>query len=372
MYRDATSSSSDEDDLLFAADAALLFGLDAEPIRGPIQKVPCRTSALSGRQWFEELMSGHYTRIMDATRLSVDSFMRLCNILADCGFVPQHHQKRVTIEEALAMTLVMMSHNMRMRMIVDRFNHSLEIVHRNIHEVIKGLCTFAQFIITPRRQDEVHPKIFNATRFYLWFEDAVRTIDGTHIPASVPSRRQVAYTNRYGVQSVVCDHDMRFVYVYAGKYYLADSVYRNLPNFLPPYKGRQADVSGRRRGRFATAKKLFNYKHSILCNVIERTFGVLKRRFAILRGAIPHYMMTAQINVVIVCCAVHNFIRDQQPNDYYFANPDIGDPDTNGAIPPYPEIHPLHSPPEVINQWIGMRDAMANHMFSTYRNTRHR
>nr|XP_027088464.1 uncharacterized protein LOC113709807 [Coffea arabica] len=328
MYRDATSSSSDEDDLLFAADAALLFGLDAEPIRGPIQKVPCRTSALSGRQWFEELMSGHYTRIMDATRLSVDSFMRLCNILADCGFVPQHHQKRVTIEEALAMTLVMMSHNMRMRMIVDRFNHSLEIVHRNIHEVIKGLCTFAQFIITPRRQDEVHPKIFNATRFYLWFEDAVRTIDGTHIPASVPSRRQVAYTNRYGVQSVVCDHDMRFVYVYAG------------------WEGSAHDA--------------------------QRTFGVLKRRFAILRGAIPHYMMTAQINVVIVCCAVHNFIRDQQPNDYYFANPDIGDPDTNGAIPPYPEIHPLHSPPEVINQWIGMRDAMANHMFSTYRNTRHR
>ena len=68
------------------------------------------------------------------------------------------------------MTLVMMSHNMRMRMIADRFNHSLEIVHRNIHEVIKGLCTFAQFIITPRRQDEVYPKILNDSRFYPWFE----------------------------------------------------------------------------------------------------------------------------------------------------------------------------------------------------------
>ena len=153
---------------------------------------------------------------------------------------------------------------------------------------------------------------------------------------------------------------------------MVDSAYRNLPGFLPPYRGRQADVSGRRRGRFATAKELFNYRHSMLRNVIEQTFGVLKRRFAILRGAIPHYMMTTQINVVIACCAVHNFIRDQQPNDYYFANPDIGDLDTNGAIPPYSEIQPLHSPPEVINQWIGMRDAMANHMFNTYRNTRHR
>ena len=170
MYGGATSSSSDENDILFVAGAALLFGPDAEPFGGPIQKVPCRTSALTGRQWVEEVMSGYHTRIMDATRLTVDSFMRLCNILADCGFVPQHHQKRVTIEEALAMTLVMMSHNMRMRMIADRFNHSLETVHRNIHEVIKGLCTFAQFIITPRRQDEVHPKIMNDPRFYPWFE----------------------------------------------------------------------------------------------------------------------------------------------------------------------------------------------------------
>lgn len=171
-YRDGqdTSSSSDEDDLLFATGAALLFGPNAEAYGGPIQKLPCRTSSLPGWKWVEELMSGHYTRIMDAIRLNVYSFMRLCHVLAECGFVPQHHQKRVTIEELLAMTLVIMSHNMRMRMIADRFNHSLETVHRNIHEVIRGLCTFAQLIITPRHQDEVHPKILNDIRFYPWFE----------------------------------------------------------------------------------------------------------------------------------------------------------------------------------------------------------
>nr|XP_027090520.1 putative nuclease HARBI1 [Coffea arabica] len=395
-----TSSSSDEDDLLFAAGAALLFGSHAEPYGGPIQKLPCRTSALSGRDWVEEVMSGHHTRIMDATRLNVDSFMQLCSLLAECGFVPQHHQKRVIIEEALAMTLVMMSHNMRMHIIADRFNHSTETVHRNIHEVIRGLCTFAQFIITPRNQDAIHPKILSDTRFYPWFEDCVRAIDGTHIPACVPRRQQVAYTNKHGVQSqnvlAVCNHDMRFIYVYAGwegnahdarvldgaltgpnhfpvpptgKYYLVDSAYRNLPDFLPPYRGRQADVSGRKRGRFATAKELFNYRHSALRNVIERSFGVLKRRFAILRGAVPNYMMTTQINVVIACCAVHNFIRDQQPNDMYFANPDEGDPTSHGAIPPYPEIQSLHSPPEVVEQWTAMRDTMATHMFNTYRNT---
>lgn len=46
----------------------------------------------------------------------------------------------------------------------------------------------------------------------------MRTIDGTHIPVSAPKGEQVAFTNRYGQQNQnvlgVCDHDMRFVYVY--------------------------------------------------------------------------------------------------------------------------------------------------------------
>ena len=53
-----------------------------------------------------------------------------------------------------------------------------------------------------------------------FLKDCVGTIDGTHIPAFVPSGQQMAYTNRHGVQSqnvlTVCDKDIRFVYVYAG------------------------------------------------------------------------------------------------------------------------------------------------------------
>ena len=51
-------------------------------------------------------------------------------------------------------------------------------------------------------------------------KECIGVIDGTREPASVPSGQQMAYTNRHGVQSqnvlVVCDHDMRFVYVYIG------------------------------------------------------------------------------------------------------------------------------------------------------------
>lgn len=109
-----------------------------------------------------------------------------------------------------------------------------------------------------------------------------------------------------------------------------------------------------------------------LRNVIERSFGVLKRRFAILRGVVPNYTMTTQINIIIACCVMHNFIRDPQPNDMYFTNLDEGDPVIHGAIPPYLEIQSLHSPLEVVEQWIAMRDTMATHMFIIYRNTRNR
>lgn len=76
------------------------------------------------------------------------------------------------------------------------------------------------------------------------------------------------------------------------KYCLVDSVYKNLSGFLPPYKGRQADISDRRQEGFRSAKELFNFRHLQLCNVIERCFEVLKRRFVILRSVVSNYMVT--------------------------------------------------------------------------------
>ena len=51
-------------------------------------------------------------------------------------------------------------------------------------------------------------------------QDCVGALDGTHIPATVLVNEQMAYTNRHGTQSqnvlAICDHNMRFIYVYAG------------------------------------------------------------------------------------------------------------------------------------------------------------
>lgn len=69
------------------------------------------------------------------------------------------------------------------------------------------------------------------------------------------------------------------------------------------------------RGRIpANPKELFNHRHSSLRNCIERAFGVLKKRFAILKEE-PNYPWTTQADVVIACCIVHNHIRGVMLND---------------------------------------------------------
>ncbi|CAN1300994.1 hypothetical protein LINPERPRIM_LOCUS24771, partial [Linum perenne] len=63
--------------------------------------------------------------------------------------------------------------------------------------------------------------------------------------------------------------------------------------------------------------ELFNYKHYSLRNVIERCFGVLKRRWSILK-MMCSYSFIKQTNIVLACCAIHNFIRMHAQGDFLF------------------------------------------------------
>ena len=55
---------------------------------------------------------------------------------------------------------------------------------------------------------------------------------------------------------------------------------------------------------------MFNHRHSSLRNVIERTFGVLKKRFPIIAsGTETRYDVDAMTKIVLACCILHNFLR---------------------------------------------------------------
>ena len=93
-----------------------------------------------------------------------------------------------------------------------------------------------------------------------------------------------------------------------------------MSGFLAPYRGSRYHFQDFRASRSGprTRVELFNYRHSSLRNVIERTFGVLKSRFAILTGKMPNYMFTRQCQIVIACCCLHNFIRKHANDDPWF------------------------------------------------------
>ena len=55
--------------------------------------------------------------------------------------------------------------------------------------------------------------------------------------------------------------------------------------------------------------ELFNLRHAMFRNEVERAFGVLKKRFKILVNGIQGYDLNETWNTVYSCIAIHNFIR---------------------------------------------------------------
>jgi hypothetical protein len=104
-------------------------------------------------------------------------------------------------------------------------------------------------------------------------------------------------------------------YFIIGYYYLVDAGYANSEGFLAPYRGYRYHRSEWRRGYTPSNKEeLFNMRHSMARNVIERTFGLLKMRWAILRSR-SFYPIKVQIRIINACCLLHNFIRREMPTD---------------------------------------------------------
>ncbi|KAJ9558021.1 hypothetical protein OSB04_012635 [Centaurea solstitialis] len=141
-------------------------------------------------------------------------------------------------------------------------------------------------------------------------------IDGTYIEVTVPESDKPRYRTRKGHIATnvlgVCTRDLKFVYVLAGwegsatdsrvlrdavtrqnglkvtlgNYYLADAGYINGEGFLAPYRGTRYHLREWEDASRAptTKEEYFNMKHSHARNIIERCFGIMKKRWAILRS----------------------------------------------------------------------------------------
>ncbi|KAL4587334.1 hypothetical protein LXL04_000203 [Taraxacum kok-saghyz] len=179
--------------------------------------------------------------------------------------------------------------------------------------------------------------------------DCIGAIDGTHVKASVAQHEQAKYIGRkgYATQNImaVCDFNMCFTFVWAGwegtahdtrifnealerselhfprpmgeKYFVVDARYPNTRGYLAPYKGatiryhlldfQRAQTPALRAP--SGEKETFNFPHSSLRNILERTFGVWKARWAILRDMHVNFTYDDQVKIVLASMAMHNYIR---------------------------------------------------------------
>ena len=60
--------------------------------------------------------------------------------------------------------------------------------------------------------------------------------------------------------------------------------------------------------------------------MVERAFGVLKRRFTILRGA-PQYPLDTQVQILYACVVIHNYLARHRASELDIAPTDDEDVD---------------------------------------------
>jgi hypothetical protein len=130
---------------------------------------------------------------------------------------------------------------------------------------------------------------------------------------------------------------------------------------MSPYRGVRYHLKEQRQAdlRPNTAKELFNLRHASLRNVVERIFGVVKRKFKIL-GSVAEYSINSQIHLVLGLIGLYNFIRLHEDilDEHQEVNEDILEGVGN--------IEPLEQ--SIASEMDKRRDKIAQDMWKDYCN----
>ncbi|XP_055357567.1 putative nuclease HARBI1 [Paramacrobiotus metropolitanus] len=191
-----------------------------------------------------------------------------------------------------------------------------------------------------------------------WMPKILGAVDGTHINIKAPHFRPESYVNRKGelslnVQACV-NSSLEFIHLYVGAPGRVhdQNVFDNsgLEALIPEnwmildkrdggYRAtRKVLTPFRENGRLSAKQEDFNKIQSSLRKVVERAFGVLKRRFKILKYLDYDDMCTMK-HIIIVCCLFHNLdiqsadeFRDNMDNDFEDYYPDDDDSVDEGTF----------------------------------------
>jgi hypothetical protein len=122
-------------------------------------------------------------------------------------------------------------------------------------------------------------------------------------------RKVVEAITRFFVMLLHHATDLRFI---EGGFLLGDAGYALSKHVLTPYRGVRyhlKEFHNSALGRPRNKEELFNLRHASFRNQVERAFGVMKKRFRILREPLVLDSTTNISKTLYTCVALHNFIR---------------------------------------------------------------
>ncbi|KHN04730.1 Putative nuclease HARBI1, partial [Glycine soja] len=272
---------------------------------------------------------------IEQLRLSKNAFFNLCRILQEKGGLVR--TRNVPTTEAVAMFLHILAHNLKYRVVQFSYCRSKETTSRQFNDVLRAVMKVS------KDYSNFQPCALEGAEAnkWRWFERCIGALDETHIPVTVSPDERPRYRNRKGDVSTnvlaACGPDLRFIYVLpgwegsagdsrvlrdalrrqnkleipTGKYFLVDAGYTNGPGFLAPYRGTRYHLNEWIGNTPQSYKELFNLRHASARNAIERSFGILKKRWSILRTP-SFFDIKTQIRIINACFVLHNFVRDEQ------------------------------------------------------------
>ncbi|KAF0710751.1 hypothetical protein AaE_012395 [Aphanomyces astaci] len=217
-----------------------------------VYKTPKHTSILRGPMWVDEVVTGNPPNVVEMLRMPRVVFQRLAHAIVDIGKL--RSTQEVSVNEQLAMFLCFCGHHASSRALQCRFQRSGETITRHLRAVLKAV----------RRWEGTagDGKLYEA---------ALRS--GLTVPANA--------------------------------YNILDAGFALTKSCLTPYRGTRYHLKeyGKGSQRPRNKEELFNLRHAQLRNVVERIFGIVKKRFPVMSYPVEY---DYQFQVVLVM-ALYDF-----------------------------------------------------------------
>ena len=136
---------SDSDDEL--ANVLVILGMH-EHHRIYQSRVPCRTSILRGHDYVLEVLNGNDIQCFEQFRMKPHVFITFCEVLQERRYL--QHSRYLTVQEQVCIFLLSIGHNIRNRIIQERFQHSGHTISKYFPRVLKAICRIEKSSFNPQ------------------------------------------------------------------------------------------------------------------------------------------------------------------------------------------------------------------------------